>query len=524
MPCTTILVGKLASYDGSTIIARNDDAGADHLMPKKCSVIHPQEQPRVYRSVLSHVEIPLPENPMRYTCVPNALTGQGVWAASGVNEANVAMTATETITSNARVLGADPLVTYVPAEKKRLVSDRTGDIDRSDASFQEDSCAASGAEIPGGIGEEDIVVLVLPYIRSAREGVLRLGQLLAQYGTYEMNGIAFQDSDEIWWLETIGGHHWIAKRVPDDQYVVMPNQQGIDEFDLEDAFGAQKEHLCSADLLNFITENHLDLTMRTEGETLAGDRAFDVRAAFGSRADSDHSYNTPRAWYMLRYFNPTSFCWDGPESDWGPESDDLPWCLVPERKVTVEDVKYILSAHFQGTPYDPYAKYGDLSLRGKYRPIGINRNNFVALTQLRPYVPAEIMAVEWIAMASNVFNAFAPFYANVDRVPEYLANTGAAVSTESFYWANRLIGALADAQYDLCKSHIERYQNLVANTGTTLLHRFDREAPKTDVPEYLAQCNEEICRALREATDTVLGQVLYETSLKMKNGYSRADA
>ena len=36
--------------------------------------------------------------------------------------------------------------------------------------------------------------------------------------------------------------------------------------------------------------------------------------------------------------------------------------------------------------------------------------------------------------------------------------------------------------------------------------------------------NEEICRALREATDTVLGQVLYETSLKMKNGYSRADA
>ena len=27
MPCTTILVGKKASYDGSTIIARNDDSG-----------------------------------------------------------------------------------------------------------------------------------------------------------------------------------------------------------------------------------------------------------------------------------------------------------------------------------------------------------------------------------------------------------------------------------------------------------------------------------------------------------------
>lgn len=58
-------------------------------------------------------------------------------------------------------------------------------------------------EVAGGIGEEDIVSLVLPYIHSAREGVQRLGSILEQYGTYEMNGIAFQDQDEIWWLETI---------------------------------------------------------------------------------------------------------------------------------------------------------------------------------------------------------------------------------------------------------------------------------------------------------------------------------
>ena len=27
MPCTTILIGKKASYDGSTIVARNEDSG-----------------------------------------------------------------------------------------------------------------------------------------------------------------------------------------------------------------------------------------------------------------------------------------------------------------------------------------------------------------------------------------------------------------------------------------------------------------------------------------------------------------
>ena len=167
MPCTTILVGKKASYDGSTMIARNDDSSAGRFTPKKFVVVQPDEQPWIYQSVISHVRVELPENPMRYTAVPNAVEGEGIWAASGVNEAGVGMTATETITSNPRVLGADPLVVYQPAENGK-------------------------EEVPGGIGEEDIVCLVLPYIRSAREGVKRLGSLLEQYGTYEMNGIAFQ--------------------------------------------------------------------------------------------------------------------------------------------------------------------------------------------------------------------------------------------------------------------------------------------------------------------------------------------
>ncbi len=119
MACTTILVGKNASYDGSTMIARNDDSGSGHFTAKKFVVIHPEEQPKVYKSVLSHVEIELPGNPMKFTAVPNAIKGKGIWAASGVNEKNVGMTATETITSNARVLGADPLVKY-QTEKRKL--------------------------------------------------------------------------------------------------------------------------------------------------------------------------------------------------------------------------------------------------------------------------------------------------------------------------------------------------------------------------------------------------------------------
>ena len=81
MPCTTILVGKHASFDGSTMIARNDDSGSGHFMPKKFVVIHPEEQKRTYQSVISHVTVELPENPMRYTAMPNAIEGKGIWAA-----------------------------------------------------------------------------------------------------------------------------------------------------------------------------------------------------------------------------------------------------------------------------------------------------------------------------------------------------------------------------------------------------------------------------------------------------------
>ena len=482
MPCTTILIGKNASYDGSTMIARNDDSCSGRFTPKKFVVAHPEEQQKNYKSEISHVEIPLPEHPMRYTSMPNALEGEGIWAASGVNEAHVGMTATETITSNPRVLGADPLV-------------------------------------EGGIGEEDIVYLVLPYIHSAREGVQRLGSLLEQYGTYEMNGIAFQDQDEIWWLETIGGHHWIARKVPDEVYVVMPNQLGIDAFDLEDAFGAQKEHLCSADMREFIRKYHLDLSQ---------DGMLNPRDAFGSHDDADHVYNTPRAWFMERYLNPTTWNWDGPDAEYTPVSDDLPWCMVPEKKITVEDVKYVLSSHFQGTPYDPYAPYGDKTMKGAYRSIGINRNDFVSVIQMRPEQKKYHSTIEWVAFASNAFNVLAPFYADVEETPDYLSNTTAEVSTDNLYWCSRMIAAMADASYRTSIFHIERYQENVMAKGHALVNEYDKLLEQEQDPakqmQLKAEANQKIAEMLKKETASTLDKVLYELSNQMKNAYSRSDA
>ena len=556
MACTTILIGKDASYDGSTIIARNEDSANGEFNPKRFIVVKPEDQPRHYRSVLSHVEVDLPEEPLQYTAVPNADPKEGIWGEAGVNEANVAMSATETLTPNERVLGADPFVEFQPAK----------------------GCEGEEGyvpEVPGGIGEEDFVTLVLPYARTAREGVARLGALLEEFGTYEMNGTAFSDSNEIWWMETVGGHHWIAKRVPDEAYVTMPNQLGIDEFDLEDALGDQVNHMCSADLGEFIEENHLDLSVETT-------TPFNPRDAFGSHSDSDHVYNTPRAWVMQRFLNPYDEVWDGPDADHRPESNDIPWARQPERKVTIEDIKYVLSSHYQGTPYDPYGKLGDEHTRHLYRPIGINRQSQLSVMQIRPYRPQAYRAIQWIAYGSNPFNTLVPFYPNVNETPAYLEDTTTRVTTENFYWESRVIAALCDAAFADTSNAVERYQQKTGAMG----HRFvadtdalvagidgvwnidddetveaapagdaadadagargdifglDDEDDDADVQpmgdpdgiiaatrnagvrEALTAANQRMADALKKETDDLLDAVLYTTSMKMKNGFHMSD-
>ena len=482
MPCTTILAGKKATYDGSTMIARNEDYSY-HV--KKMTVILPEQQPVHYKTLTSHLEFDLPKNPMRYTACPNVAKSEGAWYGSGINACNVGMTATETITSNALVLGADPLVVLKKPEKE-------GD-----------------PEIPGGIGEEDFVCIVLPYIHTAREGVLRLGKLLEQYGTYEMNGIGFNDANEVWWMETIGGHHWMARRVKDENVVIMPNQQGIDDFDFEDAYGKQENYLCSPDLKEFTEKYCLDRN---------NDGRFNPRKVYGSRRDADHLYNTPRGWFMGRYFLPTTYRWEGENADYTPQSDNIPWTFVPESKVTVEDIKYVLSSHLQGTPYDPY---GDDPRNKMYRCIGVSTTAHTAIIQIRGNQPEEIRGVEWVCFGPAIYNNAIPVYANVTKVPEYLSNVTETPDTSNYYWCCRILAAMADPHYSSCIVDVERFQSETSAKGHALLNKYDEIMTAAQDFSLCEEANEEICGMFRKSMSDVLSKVILTASKEMRDTYHR---
>ncbi|WP_423364415.1 C69 family dipeptidase [Mycoplasma sp. P36-A1] len=462
--CTTILVGKDASIDGSTMIARNED-GHEAVGPKQFLVINPEDQMRSYESVISKVKIELPDNPLRYTVMPNAVRDQGIWGEAGINSKNVAMSATETITTNARILGVDPYV-------------------------------------DGGIGEEDMVTIVLPYISSAKEGVERLGMLTEKFGTYEPNGVAFSDKDEVWWYESIGGHHWAAVRVPDDSYVVAPNRFNIDHFDF-----ASKDYLCSKDLEQLIMDNNLNASK---------DGSINLRHIFGSATIKDHHYNNPRTWYIQKFFNK--------ELNNQPMDDDQPFILVPNKKICMEDIKFLLSSHYQDTPYDPYSTISDPETKKLFRPIGINRNHSVHLCQIRNNVPEEIAGVHWLAFGPNTFNALVPFYSNVTKTPKAYANATGTGDFTNMYWLTCAIALLGDYNYDLYSDLENAFEQNAHASFRNITMKADKEAVnKKDINKYLEKINDELSEDSLKRSTKLLEDMVVLGSPHMKLRYSLGD-
>lgn len=463
--CTTILVGKKASIDGSTMIARNDD-GHEALDPQRFVVVQPADQPRDYQSVLSGVQVKLPADPMPYTSMPNAILKDGIWPAAGINRDNVAMTATETITTNPRIQALDPFV-------------------------------------EGGLGEEDLVTLVLPYIHSAREGIVRLGDLLAEYGTYEPNGIAFSDQDEVWWLETIGGHHWAAVKIPDAAYVVAANRMSIDNFDFESA-----DTMASADLKQLIDEHDLNPDFK----------GYNLRHIFGSASIKDTVYNNPRVWYGQKYFSPAA--------EHEPTDQDLPFICYADRKITVQDVKFVLSSHFENTPYDPYGN-GTEEEKKRYRSIGLNRNHNVHLLQLRNQVPAELAAIQWVAYGANTFNTIVPFYTNVNDTPEAYRDANGTFDLNKMYWLSCTTALLGDTDYDLYVDLRNSYELDAMTAYLEVQHATDAKIvagmSAQAVQTELAAANQELSDIAMAKQTKLLGDMVTLGSAHMKLRYNLND-
>ncbi|MBN1911623.1 MAG: C69 family dipeptidase, partial [Pirellulales bacterium] len=97
-----------------------------------------------------------------------------------------------------------------------------------------DGLVKQGEISDGGIGFR-LRQLVAERAKTAREGVDLAGRLVERFG-YVANGRTYTIADprEAWLFAVIGGRQWVARRVPDDAVVLLPNVHVIRQIDLTD--------------------------------------------------------------------------------------------------------------------------------------------------------------------------------------------------------------------------------------------------------------------------------------------------
>lgn len=410
--CTSILIGKAASVDGSVMIGRNEDSRP--AWPKHF-IVHPAKTTANARfeSTANGFKMPLPNDAYQYTATPEWTDKYGVFEEDGINQLGVAMSATESTYANDRVLAADPL-------------------------------------IKDGIGEEAMVTVTLPYIKSAREGVKRLGTIVEKYGTCESNGILFADKEEAWYFETGSGHYWVAQRIPDDSYAVIANQMAIQNIDFDDP----ENFMWHPQIQQFVAENALNPQRH----------AFNFREIFGINNQMDAYYNLPRVWYGQKMFNPSV--------EQTPNSHHMPFVRQAEKCLSVEDAKAFLSSHFQETPYDPIGT-GSVEDRRWFRPVSLATTQESHILQLRQYPQPELSGIHWLAMGVAAQSVYVPFYAGISDTPaDYQRGLG-TYSPDSAYWVFKQAGVLVDPHY-------KQFGEQLKQTQKELNQQFGRSVLQTD--------------------------------------------
>ncbi len=389
--CTSLLAAENATADGSFLMARSADSSA---LKAQHFVIHERKtwpEGALYRTKdfdgATAFEYPYPREAMRYTTVPNWKTQ--LHGAVGFNEVGLGITGTESIFARDDALALDPY------------------------------------NVETGITEDDILDVLLPRCKSAKEAVLTLGEIIETIGAGEGFGVGFADANDLWYLETGTGHQWIAHRLAPDVYFASGNQGRLTDYDPNRA-----DHLGSKTLIEWATD-HGFYNPETDG-------AFNFAKAYTRDDDRDRVYNDPRVWSMQRQLNPSLF----------QKVDDgrnFPVYLKPEKPITVEDCKRAMRDHFDGTMFDPYSfgLHGD----APWRPISVFRTYEAHVLQVRPFLPAAIGNVIYLCWGMSDLSCFVPFYAGLSKVPAHFGKGTDQADDESVYWKWRKLQTLVMTDY-----------------------------------------------------------------------------
>jgi dipeptidase len=498
--CTSVLVGKLASADGSTMSTHTCDCGvcdwtwrhvpaADHKEGAKRKIYHinqyvtwPPEEGLKWERIKDNdtgVEIPQPAHTYAYH---HGMFGY-------MNENQVAI-GESTIGCQRKLRNPTPSATF------------------------------------------DITMLTLMAMEratTAREAIKTMGSLAEEYG-YGFNDagemLAVSDPNEIWIFEIMPagplwtpksnkpGAVWCAQRVPDDHVSVTPNESRIGEIDLDDS----DYFLASPNVVSMAVE--MGFYDPESGEPFNWKKAY--APVEGSAASS--GARRGRLWRFFQLVAPSKNF-----SDEIPNMD-LPFSVKPDKKISVEDVFTITRDKYQGNKYDPASgikggpfanpnyfrsfRLGEDSYSGP-RCICVNNVEYTTVTQCRDWLPAPIGGIIWLSFGAQDTACYMPLYAGITAMPQsFMVGDHWVFTRDSARWAFDYVDFHTQVAYSLAmedvlkarekweKSAVDR--TLVIDEFANQLYKKDKDQARAFLTDYCLTNADRVVKAWWDLGDFLL--------------------
>lgn len=409
--CTNFIVGKKASADGSVICTYNaDDYGLFINLCHYPAGTHPKGTVRkIFNWDTNKYQGVIPEAPQTYNVIGN------------INEFQVSIAET----------------TYGGREE---MEDSTGILDYG-----------------------SLIYLALQRSKTAREAIQVMTTLAQTYG-YNSGGETFTicDPNEAWIMEMMGkgpgskGVVWVALRVPDDAICAHANQSRITKFNMNDKANV----LYSKDVVSFA---------RSKGWFTGKDKDFSWRDTYAKPTFGGRRFCDARVWSFFNHFAndfDKYLPWAlGKDKD----AEDMPLWIIPNKKVSVQDVMVCMRDHYENTPLALDSSsvgggvwempYRPTPLRFKVdgknyfneRPVSTQQTAFSYVAQLRSWLPREIGGVLWFGNDDGNMVAYTPIYCGNTTQPECYNTPGAdavTFSDKNAFWVCNWVSNMVYPRYN----------------------------------------------------------------------------
>lgn len=407
--CTGFYLGKDTTENGSVIWGRTEDISAKY---SKLYTVHPAEthEPGSMYQDSNGLIMPYPAETLRYTLVMDSAfntSGQEYpepYASAGMNERNVAMSCSVTLSSGQAQItgttGVDPMV-------------RTGAT------------------------EQSLTSLVLMQATSAKNAIEVIAHIVDTYGSAERNGITVSDPYETWYIEILSGHQYVAVKAPADKVGFSPNVTMLGAIDVTDT----ENVIASAGLVSVAQQ---------AGTLVTDDNGLIKIAPSYARS----SASVPgRMWLGYNYLK-------GQTAADALQAGYFEYYTAPreEKNYTLYEAMRLLAYRGEGTP--KYAGNGT----GNSTAIGNDGTVEAHVFEVRQNLPAPLATVEWLAMGPAEYSVYLPYYGALITetlenftVGDSLTYNSASVDDNTVYWVFRQLFTLSKTNRELYGANVKLF-------------------------------------------------------------------